>query len=370
MMKIRGNGFSGVIFSFMSVAMLVLILLNSESAIDYMSRGMKLCTTTVIPSLFPFMVVSEIIVRSGAASLAGRTLSPLTRRLFGIGGEGSTAFLLGAVCGFPIGTRVAAGLYRDGRIEKDELSRLIAFSNNPSSAFVISAVGVSLFGCKKLGVALYFITLLSAVSVGVILNLFSSKNKEYIHQKKPTFKVGIGAKDFTDSISSSALGMLNVSAFVIFFSVLVGTLSDMLSVLGVTQSASALIISFFELTMGVASASIIRPVGDAILVAAFALGFSGLSVHFQVTSLCDGLGISMRGYFLSKLLQGLLGVLYTHIYLRIFGSRLEFNFESVGAFERLSLSKLSSVILIAFFASVFVLLTKRKRELLQRAKAP
>ena len=125
---------------FMSALSLVLILKFPEVSIEYINRGLKLCVSTVIPSLFPFMVVSELIVAGGFAESVGAFFKKPARLLFGISGEGASAFLLGTLCGFPIGTRVAISLYERGRISREELSRLVCFSNNPSSAFVISAV--------------------------------------------------------------------------------------------------------------------------------------------------------------------------------------------------------------------------------------
>ena len=94
-------------FGFMSIFCLACILRNSEVAIAGMTRGLKLCVSTVIPSLFPFMVLSELIVSSGAVVPVGKLLSRPFRWLFGIRGEGSVAVLLGALCGFPVGAKSA-----------------------------------------------------------------------------------------------------------------------------------------------------------------------------------------------------------------------------------------------------------------------
>ena len=53
----------------------LLVLRNSEAAVKYMGRGLSLCAETVIPSLFPFMVLSELLVASGAGEALGRLLA-------------------------------------------------------------------------------------------------------------------------------------------------------------------------------------------------------------------------------------------------------------------------------------------------------
>lgn len=360
---------TGTAFSLMSIFMLALILKNSKIAVDYMSAGMKLCTTTVIPSLFPFMVISELIVKSGAATSLGALISPLTSRLFGVGGECGSVFLLGTLCGFPVGTRSGVSLLREGRITKDELRRVICFSNNPSSAFVISAVGGSLFGSRELGCALYVITLLSALLVGIIKNVIERKGS-VVECRAHRARLGsLSASVFTDAVSSSALAMLTVCAFVVFFSTFVGVLGGALDALGAPEEVRAILFSLFEMTSGVSAASGLRSEAG-IVICAFALGFSGLSVHLQIASLCDGTGVSLSGYFLSKFFQGLLNALLAFVYVKLFYSRLDFDFESVTAFGDLGSSAYVSLASVAFFASVCILLVKRKKELLQKAKAP
>ncbi len=346
---------------FMSIFMLFLILRNSEIAIDYMTQGMKLCVMTVIPSLFPFMVTSEIIVKSGIITPLTRPLRPVMRALFGASGEGGAAFLLGTLCGFPIGARMALSLFREGRIDEGELSRLLCFSNNPSSAFVISAVGVSLFGCRKLGTALYFITLLSAIIVGIIINIFWRRKEGDKGEMAARPPISFSVSGFSDAISSAALGMLNVCAFVIFFCALVGTLGTALGALTRNEAVRALVFSVFELTGGVAAASGVRPIAFGILIAAFALGWSGLSVHFQVLSLCGGANISVKRYFFAKLLQGVINAGLAFVFWRLFGETLDFDAESVGVFEAYEFLGAPLVVGILFALSLAVAFIKRKK---------
>ena len=333
--KRKGIAPAEAALGFMSVLTLFLILLFPDIAIDYMNRGMKLCVTTVIPSLFPLMVASELIVITGSARFLGRFLRAPADLLFGVSGEGASALLLGTGCGFPVGTRSAVSLYKRGEISFDELSRLVCFSNNPSSAFIISAVGTTLFGSREFGSALYFITILSSLIVGVLQNIILGRTDiqpvlEFSERDDRKDRKGIS--DFSGAVTSSATAMLGVCAFVVFFSTFTGTLGSILLELGASQMTRAIFFSFFELTCGVAEAAGVEPITTAILVAAFAVGWSGLSVHLQMIGICDGISIPLRRYFMAKLSQGLINVALIFVYLRIFGDTLTFVVKSVGAF--------------------------------------
>ena len=332
-----------------------------DVAIEYMERGLGLCVKVVIPSLFPFMVASELIVMSGVIAFFEKPLDVFSRRLFGVSGRGTTVFLLGTICGFPIGTRVAALLYKRGEISFDELSRLICFSNNPSSAFVISAVGVTLFGCREFGVALYFITVLSSIIVGVGQNLLLGTRGAQGAVSSEKGKEEKGISQFSGAVSGAALSMLYVCGFVVFFSTFTGTLGEVAMSLGLPDFVRAMLFSVFELTSGAASAACVKPLRLAVLIVAFALGWSGLSVHFQVVSICEGTGLRVGRYFLAKLWQGIVNVILVWTYFLLFGERLDFEVESVGAFLNVSeeYTIIGTVISIIFLISLFVCLWEK-----------
>ncbi len=307
-----------MIFCFMSLFSLALIIRNSDVAISFMSEGLSLCVRTVIPSLFPFMVISDLLVSGGAISFLGRILERPCRALFGVSGEGGCAVLLGALCGFPIGARSAVNMYDTGKISRRELERLLTFSNNPSSAFIISAVGISLFGARELGVRLYAMTLLSSLAVGIAQNIIfrargknispSSENAPRIVCSK---KFGIG--DFTEAITSSALALFKVCAFVVFFTAFLGTLSSAVDSFAVSQELRAIIFGVFEMTGGMAQAAEVSSAKWAKMIAGFVSGWSGLSVHFQIMSLCADRGVSFKPYFAAKIAQGILCALFMSV---------------------------------------------------------
>ena len=296
-----------IAFGILSLVAFVLILCRSDIAIEYMKKGLRLCTQTVVPSLFPFMIISELIIKSPAVYKIGRILRRPMNFLFGVSEVGGCAFLLGAICGFPIGARTAVSAYDEGHITKDEVSRLLCFCNNPGSAFVISAIGISLFGSKQLGVLLYACVIISAVIVGIILNLISKKvtNKQdaffvYIPQKNDMITI------FTSAVSSSAIAMLTVCAYVVFFSALIGCINDIMSAIAAPDILSTLIFGFFEMTSGVSTAAKAQSVEGAVILCAAFAAWSGISVHCQIITICSGRGLSYRKYFICKAIQGLI----------------------------------------------------------------
>ena len=293
-------------FGAIAVLSFFLILGKSDVAIEYMGAGLSVCAKTIIPSLFPFMVISELLISSGIGELLGRLISAPSKFLFGVSGAGSCAFFLGLICGFPIGAKTAASMYEKGMISREEFEHLLTFSNNPSSAFLISAVGISLFSDKNFGLLLYGCTVLSAGIIGIAGRLiFRNKNKTDI-VPVPSFAPKSSILQFTSAVQSAARGIITVCAYVIFFSAFVGCLGATIREMGVPEFFGTVMFGFFELTSGVCSAAAIGNFKTAAVLCAFFAGWSGLSVHFQIMCICADKGISFRNYFLAKLCQGIL----------------------------------------------------------------
>lgn len=295
-------------FGLFALFCLLLLLRNAELAITYMNTGLLLCARTVIPSLFPFMVLSELIVSGGGN---GRLINLLTKplqRLLKLPAAGCSAALLGMLCGFPVGAKCAVLSFQQGTLTKDEARHVLLFSNLPSSAFLISAVGISLWENRSFGIVLYLITVGVSLLTGIGYRFLQKKEEIPTLGGSPLPPPASlrGAKLFTGAISSATGSILLVCAYVVFFSVLTGTLNICLGVLGATEELHAVLACLLELSGGVSKASALSNAPFAALLCAFAAGWSGLSVHCQVLSVCDGTGLVSHSYFFAKLIQGLL----------------------------------------------------------------
>ena len=92
-------------------------------------RGLRISAWNVLPSVFPFLVFSDLLI-SGNALPKG--FSKVLQRLFRLPAEGCTAILLGWVCGFPVGARCAATARKNGRLTADQAERTVASDGGSS----------------------------------------------------------------------------------------------------------------------------------------------------------------------------------------------------------------------------------------------
>ena len=352
-----------------SLFFIALLLKNPDISIQYVTRGLRLCCTAVIPTLFPFMVLSELLVRTGGGELMGGALAAPMRALFGLSGAGSCAFLLGAVCGFPVGTRAAVMLYDRGLLERSEAERLISFCNYPSSAFMISATGAALWQNRQLGAAMYASVLAAGVIAGIISGIparRAAKKEGVVPTDMPHIVRKPQPTALSDSVTAAATSTLNVCAYVAFFSCVVGCISHILARISPSRTVEAAIYSFFELTSGAAASAAVIPSRTGILMCTAAAGWSGLSVALQVFSVCSSSERPhprMTAYLVSKAVQAPLAAILMSILLRLFPALAENAADAVVIFPPCSeITAYSAAMLIFFTAALGARALKKAKE--------
>jgi len=284
---------------------ILILVANPESVISSAHKGMLVCFSKIIPSLFPFMVLSGLFVSSLTSDSFAR-LGKVTYRLFGVRAAANAAFIPGLVCGYPIGAKCTCELYLSGRISKSEAESLLAFSNNSGPLFVIGAVGVGMLGSAKVGILLYIIQIICALSAAVVMRFFTSYPIK-VYQKGKTV-----SKDFAACVCDSVINVLGVCGFVVFFSVVNSIIEPLISIF--PDWTQMWIKCIPEITNGIgsiASQNKITPLNLAAI--SFALGWSGLSVHMQVKSVIAKSDISMKKYYITRLVIGCASAIITYL---------------------------------------------------------
>lgn len=307
------------------------LLLYPAQAMEAGREGLSLCCNVILPSLFPFFVLSSLVVELGLVSYLGKLLSPIMRPLFRVPGEGAAALALGFVGGYPVGARTTLSLYEKGLCSRTEAERMLAFCNNSGPAFILGVVGAGVFSSSRAGLLLYLAHAAASVCVGVLFRFYKAGDGPARRQKAPPrFEAPLFSSAFTNAVKDSFASILNICAFVIFFTVVIrlldltgtlpalaGGMARLLAPLGFrAEWGERLLTGLIELSSGVWSLS--SGGSGRMGLAAFMLGWAGLSVHCQVLSFLGGSGLSVRPYFLGKLLHGGLSALFIAWLTRLF----------------------------------------------------
>ena len=103
------------------------LVLWPELTMEAMRDGIRLCGNVILPSLFPFFVLSSLVVELGMSRYLGKLLEPIMVPLFRVSGSCAAALALGFIGGYPVGARTAIQLYENGQCSRTEAERLWAF---------------------------------------------------------------------------------------------------------------------------------------------------------------------------------------------------------------------------------------------------
>lgn len=114
------------------------ILTRSEISVYYASMGLKLWFESMIPSLLPFMILSGIMVRTGNAGKFASFIHPLLGPLLKASRSVCYTIFVGFLCGFPMGAKAVAELYKREELSQREARWLLAFCNNIGPVYFCS----------------------------------------------------------------------------------------------------------------------------------------------------------------------------------------------------------------------------------------
>lgn len=315
-------------------AMLVIIF-DTRTAIISAREGVLLCLQTLIPSLFPFFVLSGVI----NSSLLGqnfRLLQPIGR-ICKIPKGSESLLILGLLAGYPIGAQLITQAYNEGKLSKGTALRMLGFCNNAGPAFIFGILS-PLFSRTRTLWILWSIHIISALITGCVLP--SSKTK-------PTHITPSAGISFPESLQKAIKATAGVCGWVILFRVVLGFCNRWFLWL-LPASMQILISGLLELSNGCVLLHNISGEGERFILAGTMLAFGGLCVGMQTISVTEGLGTGC--YFPGKVLQTALTLLFSFLVQPVLFRRSE-----------VFIPPLYTLVGLLFFLLIFIFLLRRKK---------
>ncbi|MCQ4697470.1 sporulation integral membrane protein YlbJ [Paeniclostridium sordellii] len=332
--------------SLIVMLLIVGIILFPSDSINAAKNGYKIWTDTLIPSLLPFIIAANLIVKLKFIDVIGLIINPITRKLFNVSGKSSLVFAISTVSGYPVGAKLASELRQNNEISKFEAQRLVSFCSTSGPLFIVGAVSVGMFNNPPLGYLILICHYLSALTVGF---LFKNYGRETIICDKTNFNFEVNkiiSKRrnenkgffvlFGDAVFSGVNTILMVGGFVIVFSVVFKILSIFniielfsyilhipLSLLGFSRElCNAFISGLFEITIGCSQVSSVLNSPEILRASlcSFLIAFSGLSILAQCCSFLAQTDIKTSTYIFSKFLHGLFASIFTFAFYPIANS--------------------------------------------------
>lgn len=344
------DAFFQLLFTLLALYLTFLLLRYPARSLDYAYTGLILWFRKMIPTLFPFMILSGIMVRMNLTEGFARFFHPLFHKIWGTSPNGSYVILMGMLCGFPMGARVVGELCQTGKLSEKEGAYLLSFCNNIGPiyflSFVMSTLSLSgnympflimygvplgygaflhLLGWPETQPKMRFYTLgwpfttayaptptypFRAASISASSHLFQASgfgSEKYLGPQSPSLLSAID-----DSIVSGLIGIGKLGGYMVFFNLLNILL---LPFSPLPDNFLSLCNCLLEITSGISRAGR----GSFYMILTL-LPFGGFSCMAQTYSMIKDTNLSILQYFLHKCIQtALTGLIYVFFFVFSYG---------------------------------------------------
>lgn len=276
-----------------------------------------LWSTIIVPSLLPFLIISELLQQTAITNIFAKLLSPLMNFVFKLPGISSIALFLGMTGGYPVGAKVTTDLRNKNSISQSDAKHLISFTNNAGPLFLSGAIGIGLYNNSLIGFLLIIVHYLSAILVGILFGFFKKRDKA-ISPKKLEFKI-IKINELgmilSNTIKNSITTICTVGGFIILFSI-ISTIFEKLYITNFiahtimpnidVDFSNAIVSGFLEVTNGANKIALSNTsLFNKLIITSMLIGFGGFSIHMQTLGVVSNSDIKFSYYLIGKSIQSI-----------------------------------------------------------------
>ena len=327
-----------MIIAILIFAFNIFLLIFPNIILPAARTGLLLWFNNVLPSLFPFIVASNMLMALGGVKLLGNVIAPIMEFLFKLPKEGGFALIVGFTSGYPLGAKVVADLHKDRQLSNNDAQHMLGFCNNAGPLFIVGVVGIGMFQSSQIGYVLWVGHVIAALLLGIMLRFLKKPDKndngqeviatnspqkinsintnlEQLPQKSEVSnKTNIGMV-LGESVKNAMESMTLIGGLIIFFSVVIAIVEAFLEHLqefspnGVMMNG--LIAGTIEVTGGLSRLACSNPSSSNLAIAAFIIAFGGFSIHAQTLHFTSKTGIRVMPYLFAKIVHGVIAAIIT-----------------------------------------------------------
>lgn len=334
-----------IFLCFCTVGVYLYSLIYTKELSENISVAITRCINIIIPSLFIYMVLSSIIIESGIYRYIFLLLKPLSKFVFSLPASLFFVFIMGNICGYPIGIKLINDMYEKGEIDKKTAYVMSASSYAGGPSFLLGMVGLSIYNDETAGIIIFASCFAANALIAIVINKIYKpcvKTSE-IHLRKP---------DLISSITNSAVSIFKICAVIISFSLVTTALNEIFN--NINSDTSVIIKSFFEIT----NITNLQSLSSSFMpIIAAISSFGGLCIILQLKSVTK---LSLKYIVLSRLAACPLSALICYIIIKTIDYKPTV-YASVTYSAKISSTSLTGMIMAAILL-VFLIFTREKAD--------
>lgn len=302
-----------------------------------------------MPSLFLFILFTNIILELDIKNGLKRIFKKNYTIVY--------IAAIGMFCGYPMGAKAVSKYYDKNEITHSDATFLMSFANNANPIYIISTIGIVTLENIYLG----FVLALSHYFSSLLICIYYYFHKDIIHETKTNLKSKDNISDkklhknifdiLTQSIKATYFALSQILAYIIIFNVLSQDIRVILNKINVPNNLIYIVEAMLESTSGIAKIALNFNAANTITIAiiSFILGFSGISIIFQIYSCIYTAKIPIKHILKYKLIQGILSFCITYVITIILNNHLNEIIKNVNIINSINNTSLFLIIISLLF---------------------
>lgn len=295
--------YKNIIIIICSLFFLVNLIIYRNLVFDTVGFSLNIWITSLLPALFPFFIVSDILINYDVIKYFPKVIRNSIKYLFNVSDNGLVIILLSMLSGFPSNARNIKNMYLDKKITKEEGEHLLYFTHFSNPMFILGTIPLIL-NINKISKYILISHYLANIILGICLRKYNrvndSNNSNY---KEDKHNFGLVLTTSIRKSLDSVLGILGTLTVFLIISTL------LINFFNLDNTSNLLIKSILELTSGLKELGSYNLLDKYLLIiSSCILSFGGLSVHMQVINELVDTDISYKNYFIGRILQVVLSL--------------------------------------------------------------
>lgn len=285
------------------------MILQPAKYISKSLEGISAWAFNVLPSVLPFMFFTKVLSSLDCVSKISRPFSFISTKAFKTPPISIYTFFMAILSGYPVGSKMVADLYLQGKITRTEAFKMTSFCSTSGPMFIIGAVGIGMFNNANIGYILFFSHIL-----GAIINGFCFRNLKIKDDKNNTNTSLVSQEfDLSNIVLNSTLSILSVGSIITIFFIIIECLSPIFNLF--PTNIAYFLEGLVEITKGCIELSSIANLNIAVTLASFVISFGGISTILQSLTMLAKLKMPTKIFILQKIMHAIFSCIITIILL-------------------------------------------------------
>ncbi len=286
------------------------ILLTSDKVMSSVEFSFSIWKSSIFPSLFPFFIISEILINYGFVELVSEIFKPVMNKLFKVNGSGAFVFIMSLISGFPSSAKYIREIYKKELIDEKEGTKILMFTHFSNPLFILGTISLTFLNNKEVGLLILIAHYLTNIIIGLIIrNLYPSKNENNSFSFNNVLKImNKKQKSFGEILSTATKDTINTLLLIlgtVTIFLIVTTIID--NMINITPYYQAILNGTIEMTQGLKYISILDlPLKVKTIISVMFISFGGISVHMQIISILSDTKIKYFPYLVARVIHALI----------------------------------------------------------------